>query len=192
MNAKVAIFLFLFNPVDGPAFKMPWHNIGSCLHMSNIEVVIETPKGSPQKYTYIPDTPFFKMKKILPRGMVFPYDFGFIPDTRGEDGDPLDVIVISEFHSFPGIIIDCRVIGAIQAEQSEEEGSPKMIRNDRLLAVPKLSNIFQNIRDLEDLPKQIIDNLEAFFTEYNKLQEKKFRPLSRLHANEALDSIASQ
>jgi inorganic pyrophosphatase len=68
--------------------------------MGYVDVVIETPKGSAQKYDYDPDTHFFKLKKILPSGMVFPYDFGFVPDTRGEDGDPLGVIVISEFHSF--------------------------------------------------------------------------------------------
>src|ERR1700743_668040 len=99
--------------------------------MASIDVVIETPKGSVQKYDYDDKTHFFKMSKILPSGMVFPYDFGFIPDTKGEDGDPLDVIVISEFNSFPGVMIKCRVIGGIKAKQSEEDG--KMIRNDRFL-----------------------------------------------------------
>lgn len=70
--------------------------------MASIEIVVETPKGSAQKYDYDPKSRFFKMSKILPSGMVFPYDFGFVPDTKGEDGDPLDMIVISEFNSFPG------------------------------------------------------------------------------------------
>lgn len=160
--------------------------------MSTIDVVIETPKGSAQKYDYVPNTPFFKLKKILPSGMVFPYDFGFIPKTKGEDGDPLDVIVISEFCSFPGVIIRCRIIGAIKAEQSEDEGSKKMIRNDRFLAVPKCSNIFQDVKKMDDLPKQIIDDLEAFFTEYNKLEGKKFKALEKLEPKEALKMIESQ
>src|ERR1700744_2611763 len=105
--------------------------------MPSLEIVIETPKGSAQKYDYDPKTHFFKMKKILPSGMVFPYDFGFVPGTKGEDGDPLDMIVISEFNSFPGVVIKCRVIGGIRAEQSAGSGSHKMIRNDRFLAVPK-------------------------------------------------------
>ena len=157
-----------------------------------VDVVIETPKGSAQKYDYVPNTPFFKLSKILPSGMVFPYDFGFIPKTLGEDGDPLDVIVISEFNSFPGVIIKCRIIGGIKAEQSEEKGSKKMIRNDRFLAIPKCSNIFQNIKKMEDLPGEITDQLEEFFVDYNKLEGKKFKALDKVGPKEARHSIEGQ
>lgn len=161
--------------------------------MSNsVEVVIETPKGSCQKYDYVPNTPFFKMKKILPSGMVFPYDFGFIPKTKGDDGDPLDVIIISEFQSFPGVIIKCRIIGAIKAEQSEEKNSKKMIRNDRFLAIPKCSNIFQNVKKMQDLPKQITDQLEEFFVDYNRLEGKKFKALDKIGPGEAHQLIVDR
>ena len=161
--------------------------------MSNtVDVIIETPKGSAQKYDYVPNTPFFKLKKILPSGMVFPYDFGFIPKTRGDDGDPLDVIVISEFNSFPGVIIKCRIIGGIKAEQSEEKGSKKMIRNDRFLAIPKCSNIFQDVDKMDDLPKQITDDLEEFFVDYNKLEGKKFKALEKIGPKEAQRLIEDQ
>lgn len=161
--------------------------------MSNsVDVVIETPKGSAQKYDYVPDTPFFKMKKILPSGMVFPYDFGFIPKTKGDDGDPLDVIVISEFNSFPGVIIRCRIIGGIKAEQSEEKNSKKMVRNDRFLAVPKCSNIFQNVKKIADLPKEITDQLEEFFVDYNRLEGKKFKALDKMGPQEAHQLIVDQ
>jgi inorganic pyrophosphatase len=153
--------------------------------MGCVDVVIETPKGSSQKYDYDPETGFFKMKKILPSGMVFPYDFGFVPDTKGEDGDPLDVIVISEFHSFPGCMIKCRIIGGIKAEQSEEKGRKKMIRNDRYLAIPKCSNIFEKIKDIDDLPKTIIREIEDFFIDYNKIQGKEFKALEKLHTRDA-------
>lgn len=154
------------------------------------DVVIETPKGSAEKYDYVPNTPFFKMKKILPSGMVFPYDFGFIPGTKGEDGDPLDVIVISEFKSFPGVIIKCRIIGALKAEQSEKKGRNKMIRNDRFLAVPKCSNIFEKVRNIEDLPVNTTTDLEEFFVDYNKLEGKKFSALAKLDHHEAQDLIS--
>lgn len=158
----------------------------------HVDVVIETPKGSAQKYDYVKDTPFFKMSKILPAGMVFPYDFGFIPKTTGEDGDPLDVIVISEFNSFPGVIIKCRIIGGITAEQSEEEDSKKMIRNDRFLGIPRYSSIFQNIEKMEDLPKDITDQLEDFFIEYNKLEKKKFKVLEKIGPKDARHLIEKQ
>jgi inorganic pyrophosphatase len=157
-----------------------------------VDVVIETPKGSAQKYDYVPNTPFFKLSKILPSGMVFPYDFGFIPKTKGEDGDPLDVIVISEFNSFPGIIIKCRIIGGIKAEQSEEKNSKKMIRNDRFLAIPKCSSIFQDVEKMDDLPKQIINELEEFFVDYNKLEGKKFKALEKISIKEAERLISEQ
>jgi inorganic pyrophosphatase len=157
--------------------------------MSHVDVVVETPKGSAQKYNYVPKTPFFKLSKILPAGMVFPYDFGFIPKTEGEDGDPLDVIVISEFNSFPGVIIKCRIIGGIKAEQSKEEGSKDLIRNDRFIAVPKCSNIFQDIHEVKDLPKKIMSELEEFFVEYNKLEGKKFKAVKMMNAKEATAQI---
>ena len=102
--------------------------------MDPIDIVIETPRGSSQKYDYDPESKFFRLKKILPGGMVFPYDFGFIPDTKGEDGDPLDILIISEFNSFPGCIITCRIIGGIKATQLERD-KKEPVRNDRFMAV---------------------------------------------------------
>ncbi len=128
----------------------------------------------------------FKLKKILPAGMVFPYDFGFIPGTKGEDGDPLDVIIISEIKSFPGCIIDCRIIGAITAKQTE--GS-KTVRNDRFLAIPGVSQLFADVHSINDLPKDIIKQLETFFINYNELEGKKFKPLKRVDAKQALKLI---
>jgi inorganic pyrophosphatase len=159
--------------------------------MTNIEVVIETPKGSAQKYDYDKKTHFFEMKKILPSGMVFPYDFGFIPDTKGEDGDPLDVIVISEFNSFPGVMIKCRIIGGIMAEQTDDK-SKKMIRNDRFIGVPKCSNIFEKVKTIDDLPGQIIDDLEEFFVDYNKLEGKKFKAIEKMDPKSAHKLIEKQ
>jgi inorganic pyrophosphatase len=133
----------------------------------------------------------FKLKKILPAGMVFPYDFGFIPGTKGEDGDPLDIIVISEFHSFPGCVIKCKILGGIKAEQSEKKGSDKIIRNDRFIAVPKVAKMYAEFDSVKDLPDQVMEELEQFFVNYNKIEEKKFKVLSIIDAKEALKMIES-
>jgi len=159
--------------------------------MSCINVIIETPKGSTEKYDYDQDLHLFKLKKILPAGMVFPYDFGFIPGTKGDDGDPLDIIVISEFHSFPGCMIKCRIIGGIKAEQSEKKGSDKMIRNDRFIAVPKVSKMFGELNSVKDLPREITSELEQFFVNYNNIEEKKFKVLSIMDAKESSKMIES-
>ena len=102
--------------------------------VKEITVIIDTPKGSNHKYEFEPETGRFKVKKILPFGLSFPFDFGFIPGTKGGDGDPLDVIILSEISSYPGCAIDCRIVGVLQAEQTERDG--KKMRNDRFIGVP--------------------------------------------------------
>jgi inorganic pyrophosphatase len=79
-----------------------------------LRVVIETPKGSRNKYAFNPDLGVFELRKVLPAGMVFPYDFGFVPRTRAGDGDPLDVLVLMDEPAFPGCVLGCRLVGVIR------------------------------------------------------------------------------
>src|SRR5689334_13079142 len=104
---------------------------GDCLM-----VVIETPKGSPNKLAFEPRYGAFVLKGVLPAGAVFPFDFGFVPSTRADDGDPLDVLVLMDAPVSPGCVVPSRLIGAIEAEQTED-GTKE--RNDRLLAVAATS-----------------------------------------------------
>lgn len=150
--------------------------------MKTFTVVIETPKGSTQKYDYDEKLHGYCLGKIMPTGMIFPYDFGFVPDTKGSDGDPLDVIVISEFYSFPGCIIQCRIIGSILAEQQSKKG---MVRNDRFIAIPELSLVYSEVQNISDLPKKLTDELSEFFVNYNRAEEKEFKPLGTIDAKEA-------
>jgi len=156
--------------------------------MKNITIVIETPKHSTQKYDYDPESHFFLLKKSLPEGMCFPYDFGFIPNTTGEDGDPLDVIMISEFTTFPGCMADCRIIGCINAEQ-QENGSKKKIRNDRFIAIPEASITFKHIKKINQLPEQLFEQLNDFFINYNKAEGRKFSVLKLIGPEESVDVI---
>jgi inorganic pyrophosphatase len=126
-----------------------------------MDIVIETPKGSRIKYKFDENQKLFRLMKILPEGLVFPFDFGFIPGTRGEDGDPIDVLVISEFQGFPGCLMDCRIIGCIRAEQSSN--GKKQIRNDRFLAIPEQSGVFENAISIEDIPSTIISQVEILY-----------------------------
>lgn len=154
--------------------------------MYELTAVIETPKGSAEKYDYEPEQKAIKLNKILPAGMVFPFDFGFIPDTMGGDGDPLDIFVIYESKSFPGCLIDCRIIGAIKAEQTEQGNT---VRNDRFLGVFEKSALFENIHSINDLPEKIITEIEHFFIAYNEVTGKNFKPVGRLDAKEAFEMI---
>ncbi|MDB5009852.1 MAG: hypothetical protein JWQ06_641 [Mucilaginibacter sp.] len=151
--------------------------------MSTVTAIIECPKGTDHKYDYDPESQRFKLKKILPAGLVFPFDFGFIPDTKGEDGDPLDIIVVSEITGFPGCMMDCRIIGALQAEQTERTG--EKMRNDRFIGIPEVSQLFFGITEIEQLTENIIDQVEHFFKNYNEQAGKQFRVIKRLNAAEA-------
>jgi len=95
-------------------------------------VVIETPKGSPNKLAFEARFGTFVLKGVLPAGAVFPFDFGFVPSTRAEDGDPLDVLVLMDAPVFPGCVVPSRLVGVIEAERTEDG---KTERNDRVLAV---------------------------------------------------------
>jgi inorganic pyrophosphatase len=152
-----------------------------------MDIIIETPRNSPVKYKYEPDLEGFRMLKALSPGLVFPYDFGFIPGTKGEDGDPLDVLVISEFPSFPGCVIDCRIIGCLQAEQTKKD---QMLRNDRFLAVPEFSIQYEQVNTLDDLSAKTIDAVEIFFTTYLAAEGKKTKWLQRLGAKKATQLLA--
>ena len=151
--------------------------------MKPVKVIIETPKGSSEKYAYDEKRGLFASKKILPAGMTFPYDFGFFPDTKGGDGDPVDVLVVSEFKSFPGCVMDCRIIGVLLAEQNSKEGKE---RNDRFFAVPALSTVFQHIQSIKDIPKEEMTNIVNFFMVYNLQHGKEFNPKKMLKPSDAL------
>src|SRR5205085_2446067 len=84
-------------------------------------VVIETPKGSRNKYKFSQKLGMFMLKGVLPEGMSFPYDFGFLPATLGEDGDPLDVLLLMDQPAFCGCVVPARMIGVIEAEQTERD-----------------------------------------------------------------------
>src|ERR1700743_930413 len=152
-------------------------------HPKIITAMVESPKGFNQKFDFDPEEQRFRLNKILPAGLMFPFVFGMIPGTKGEDGDPLDIVVIDENGTFPGCLVECRLIGALQAEQTERDG--KTVRNDRFLAIPIVSQIFPDIDDLHQLPDNLINQLEHFFRNYNEQAGKQFRVTARLNAAQA-------
>ena len=140
-----------------------------------LRVVIETPKGSRNKFAFNPDEHIFELKKVLPAGMTFPYDFGFVPLTEADDGDPVDVLVLMDEPAFPGCVLSCRPIGVIEGEQGDKNNAE---RNDRIVAVEQDAHSWEAIKTLDDLGKQFCKELEEFFVNYHKLSGKKYRVLS--------------
>src|SRR5580704_14026718 len=143
----------------------------------DLTVVIETPKGSRNKFDYDEKLGVFKLANVLPEGANFPNEFGFIPSTRGEDGDPVDVMVLLDEPTAVGCVLTARLIGVIEAEQTEEDGTK--CRNDRLIAVATHAHVHSEVKSISELDKKVVDEIEHFFVYYNERRGKKFKPLGR-------------
>jgi inorganic pyrophosphatase len=139
-----------------------------------LQVIIETPKGSRNKYAFDEKKQVYTLKKVLPAGMAFPYDFGFVPSTRAEDGDPVDVLVLMDEPAFAGCLLQCRVIGIIEGEQGKKK---ERERNDRIVAVEQENHSFADIRHVDDLGDEFLQELEDFFVNYHELSGKKYHVL---------------
>jgi inorganic pyrophosphatase len=151
-----------------------------------LQVIIETPKGCHNKYSFDPDQEIFSLKKVLPAGMVFPYDFGFLPRTLADDNDPIDVLVLMDEPAFPGCLIRARLIGVIRGDQVDGK---KRIRNDRLVAIAEATHMYADIKKLDDLPRHFVKELEDFFVNYHKLEGKQYKLRGCGDAGEALRLI---
>ncbi|HEX3846258.1 MAG TPA: inorganic diphosphatase [Steroidobacteraceae bacterium] len=144
-----------------------------------VHAVVDTPRGSRNKYKYDPQLRVFRLSRVLPRGMHFPWDFGFIPGTLGADGDALDVVVLGEEPTFPGCLLTVSLIGVMRARQREKG---KTIRNDRLLGVRRTPVNEPYLRELREVPRAVLDEVEQFFVDYNRAHGRLFEPQGRAGA----------
>lgn len=110
-----------------------------------LRVVIETPKGSRNKFAFNLEVRMFELKKVLPAGMAFPYDFGFVPCTEAEDGDPIDVLVLMDEPACADCSLWCRPIGVIEGEQTDGK---KKVRNDRVVAIKKDAYSWEGVKTI--------------------------------------------
>jgi inorganic pyrophosphatase len=134
--------------------------------------VIETPKGSRSKFDYDPDSGLFLLAGLVPAGMSFPLSFGFIPSTRAEDSDPLDVMVLHDETIPVGSLVSVRLLGVIEGDQTEDG---ETVRNDRLLAATTCSHEYEQIKDIEQLGKHFLEHLTQFWVNYNALKGKRYK-----------------
>ena len=152
--------------------QLPTRNPDSGL----LNVIVDTSKGCCNKYKYDEEHGLWRLSKVLPLGASFPFDFGFLPSTRGEDGDPLDVLVLLDEPAFPGCIVPARLIGVLEAAQTQ---GGKTIRNDRLVAVVETPYNPPMFHSLEEMSPQCLNELEHFFISYNQMEGRQFKSLGR-------------
>lgn len=146
--------------------------------VGSLRVVIESPRGCQNKYKLNEHTGLFDLHKVLPSGMSFPLDFGYVPATLADDGDPIDVLMFSDNPTFTGCVARVRLIGVIKAEQ-RGVSEPDWKKNHRLLAVALVSHTHQHVQTIDDIDSDFIEELEQFFVTYNKAQGKQFNLLGR-------------
>jgi inorganic pyrophosphatase len=145
--------------------------------------VIEATQGGRHKLKYKPQWKGFVLNQVLPAGLSFPYDFGFVPSTLGDDGDPLDILVLADEPLPAGAVAPCRIVGVIEAEQQDEGKAAE--RNDRLVAVAAFSRRYAECRELNDIAATVLADIERFFVVYNAARGGRFTPLGRRGADDA-------
>ena len=167
--------------------KNPLIDLSAFDDNGSVNAIIDTPKGSRNKFKYDEKSRLFKLGGALPLGAVFPFDFGYIPSTKGADGDPLDVLILMDEPAFPGCLVKAKLIGVIEAEQTEGK---KTTRNDRLIAVAADSRNHSHVRFLGDLNGNLVHEIERFFIAYNETKGKRFKVLGRFGPDRAEKLIA--
>lgn len=137
--------------------------------MSNeliVDAFIEIPTGSQNKYEYDEEAGVFRLDRVLYSPMHYPTEYGFLEKTLAEDGDPLDILVYSTFPTFPGCVIQSRVIGVLI--MADDKG-----QDEKLLAVPVDDPRFAGVNRLEDIPAHVLKEIEHFFRVYKDLENKE-------------------
>jgi inorganic pyrophosphatase len=139
-------------------------------------VVVESPRGSTLKLKYEPKWDAMSVSRPLPLGVAFPFDWGFVPSTRGADGDPLDAMLLWDVPSYPGVVVTCRALGVLQVEQNRTARSAsERIRNDRILSIPVDARRQHGMIDLTALPARVLQELEQFMIAATALEGKDVR-----------------
>ncbi len=132
-------------------------------------VVVEVTKGTMNKVEYDEEGGYFKLDRVLHQPTVYPFDYGFIPQTHGGDGDAIDVCLLLTQPTFPGCVVKARAIGVIQME--DQDGV-----DDKIIAVPvgKVDPRFNELTSFEQLPAHVQEEYMIYFKEYKKLEKKKY------------------
>jgi inorganic pyrophosphatase len=146
----------------------PWHDsyIDDTLIATEFPVVIEIPKGSKNKYELDKETGLLRLDRVLYSAVYYPSDYGFIPRTYCDDGDPLDVLVLAEEPVYPLTIVEARAIGVMRMR--DEKGS-----DDKILAVSVHDPAFADYTDKDQLPAHVLRQIQRFFQDYKVLEQKK-------------------
>ncbi|HEY2747646.1 MAG TPA: inorganic diphosphatase [Polyangia bacterium] len=151
--------------------------------------VVESPRGSKAKFKYDPALKVFTLNRALILGIIYPYDWGFVPSTMASDGDPLDVMIFHDVPTYPGVVMACDPIGALLVTQKKSNGSTGREANHRIFAVPAGSEREKENTDARELPKRVRKELEKFFVAAGALADKDLEVIDWVGPDEAVDLV---
>jgi inorganic pyrophosphatase len=151
-------------------------------------VVVESPRGSGLKLKYSSTLEAFTVSRPLPLGHVYPYDWGFVPSTKGEDGDPIDAAIAWDVASFPGVVVPCRALALVMVEQNRPGGSAR-VRNDRILAIPVEERRTRGTDPAAAIGDRLRAEIDLFFTTAAALEGKDARVIGWDSASAALQLL---
>ena len=155
-----------------------------------VHVIVESPRGSALKLKYEEAWQVMSISRPLPAGVIFPYDWGFIPSTIADDGDPLDAMVLWDVSSFPGVVLRCRAVAVIYVEQNKTNfDASARVHNDRVLLVPLEARREEGLTDLASLSPRLRAELEHFASAATALEGKDVRITGWGGAAEAMDVV---
>lgn len=159
-----------------------WHDVSIGKPPETINVIVEIPKGSQNKYEYDKENNIFRLDRVLFSPLHYPGDYGIIPRTLGEDGDPLDALVLVTSPNYPGTLVESRPLGILKMTDSGKKDS-------KILCVPKRDERFSGISDIKDLQKHTLKEIAHFFQVYKELEGKKVKIRGWSGTNEARKTI---
>ncbi len=145
-------------------------------------VVVEIPKGGHNKYEYDEELGGIKLDRVLHSPLFYPVEYGFIPETRGDDGDHLDAMILSDSPSFPGCVVEVRPIAALHIVDGGRG-------DEKILCVPVRSPYHEHIQSADDLVPHTLEEISHFFQEYKKLEKKTIVVKQWVGKKEALEII---
>jgi inorganic pyrophosphatase len=142
----------------------------------DVLAVVEATQHSRSKLKFDSELATFVLEGVLPAGLAYPYDFGFVPSTLAEDGDPIDILVLNDEPIPVGRVARCKLIGVLVAEQVTDR---RRVRNDRLVAVTTQSKRYGSARVIKDVASDVLADVERFFVQYNRSRGVRFDPRGR-------------
>jgi inorganic pyrophosphatase len=152
-----------------------------------LQIVVECPRGSAVKLKYEPRLGAFTVSRALPLGLTYPFDWGFIPGTLADDGDPLDALALHDMSTYPGVVLPCRAIGVVELTQRNESG--KRERNDRVITMPLWHDRLGELERVTDLPARLRDEIEQFFLSATFFTAKKPKIIGWKNAGKAASLV---